>query len=93
MQKKYWIGYFLISPAFLVIFAVIIYPLFSAIVLSFRKFILIRPDLGMPFIGLENYSNAILNPVFLNAIKPNNLGGDQPGYPAGTGYADCPYPE
>jgi multiple sugar transport system permease protein len=69
MQKKNWMGYFLIFPAFLVIFAVIIYPLISAIVLSFHKFILIRPDLGMPFIGLDNYSSAILNPVFLNAIK------------------------
>jgi len=62
-------GALLVSPAFLAIFAVLIYPLFRAIWMSFHKIIMTKPKLGQPFIGLENYFTVIQSPVFLNAIQ------------------------
>ncbi|NPV56928.1 MAG: sugar ABC transporter permease [Anaerolineae bacterium] len=62
-------GYLLITPAFLAIFAVLVYPLGRAIDMSFHKIILTQPNLGQPFIGLENYIQVIKDPIFLNAIE------------------------
>lgn len=62
-------GALLVSPAFLAIFAVLVYPLFRAIWMSFHKIILIKPKLGQPFIGLDNYVAVINSPIFINAIQ------------------------
>ncbi|MEX2540849.1 MAG: sugar ABC transporter permease [Trueperaceae bacterium] len=62
------VGYLLIAPAFLTLLAVIGYPLVTAFLMSLRKIILIRPHLGQPFVGLENYRTVIEAPFFWNAV-------------------------
>lgn len=44
--------------------AVLIYPVGSGILLSFREMRLTRPDLGMPFVGLRHYVELLDDPVF-----------------------------
>lgn len=61
-------GYVLIAPALLMLLAVIGYPLVKAFSMSLHKNILIRPDLGQPFIGLENYRNVLQADYFSNAV-------------------------
>lgn len=63
-----WAGYALIAPALLLLFGVIGYPLVRAFVMSLHKIILIRPHLGQPFVGLENYFNVLQAPYFWNAL-------------------------
>jgi len=70
MQKRdRWMGALLVAPAFLAIFAVLVYPLFRAIYMSFHTIILTKPKLGQPFSGLQNYIDVVSNPFFLNAIE------------------------
>ncbi len=69
MRRDHLIGYLLIIPAFLAIFAVIIYPMITAFDMSLHKIILTQPKLGRPFIGLENYRAVMTGPVFMNAVK------------------------
>ncbi len=68
-KQDKWIGALLISPAFIAIFAVLVYPLFRAIWMSFHKIILTKPKLGQPFIGLENYIEVINSPIFINGMQ------------------------
>lgn len=63
------IGALLVTPAFLAIFAVLVYPLGRAIWMSFHKIILTKPKLGQPFIGIENYVDIVTGPLFLNALE------------------------
>ncbi len=63
-----WPGLLFIAPALLVLLGVIGYPLVRAFNMSLHRIILIRPQLGQPFIGLENYFNVIQSPYFLNAL-------------------------
>ncbi|NMC78913.1 MAG: sugar ABC transporter permease [Chloroflexi bacterium] len=69
MRRDHLIGYLLIIPALLAIFAVIIYPMITAFDMSLHKIILTQPKLGRPFIGLENYREVMTGPVFMNAVK------------------------
>lgn len=62
-------GYLLIAPAFLAIFAVLIYPLIYAVGLSLRKVVLTAPAGGRPFVGLDNYGAVLAAPYFWNAVE------------------------
>lgn len=68
LKADYWMGYVLVAPALLMLGAVIGFPLVKAISMSLHRNILIRPDLGNPFIGLENYRNVIQADYFWNAV-------------------------
>ena len=68
-MKRNWIGCLLIAPAFILLAAVIAYPVGQAFWMSLHKIILIRPDLGRPFIGLENYIDVIQADFFWNSIR------------------------
>lgn len=57
----------LLTPAFVIIGIVIVYPLFKAISLSFTKTNLIRPSRST-FIGLENYERLISDSAFWSAL-------------------------
>ncbi len=57
----------LISPAFLVISFIIIYPLLNAFVTSFFRYFL-TDGRGMSFIGLRNYQRMLSDPSFWNAF-------------------------
>jgi multiple sugar transport system permease protein len=69
MKRASLIGYLLILPTFIVLIGVIVYPLVTAIDMSFHQIILTKPQLGRPFIGLDNYTAVILAPFFSNAIQ------------------------
>ncbi|MDA0334865.1 MAG: sugar ABC transporter permease [bacterium] len=57
-------AYLLLLPSFLLVLAVLIYPVGSGILLSFREMRLTRPDLGTAFIGLRHYRELWSDPVF-----------------------------
>lgn len=60
---------FYIAPAFIVLAAVLVYPLFYAFWLSFHQWTMRTFKQGVPFIFLDNYINLFSNPDFLNSIK------------------------
>jgi multiple sugar transport system permease protein len=67
-EGRQW-AYLLILPSLILILAVVIYPVASGILLSFREMRLNRPDLGTGFVGLKHY-NAILNDdVFFVSLR------------------------
>jgi len=57
------IGYLLILPSLVVIFSIIIWPIFYSVYISFHKLYLVRPG-EFPFVGLENYIKISRSPVF-----------------------------
>jgi ABC-type sugar transport system permease subunit len=69
MKRDSLIGYLLILPTFIVLVGVIVYPLLTAIDMSFHTIILTKPQLGRPLVGLENYSTVIAASTFSNAIQ------------------------
>lgn len=62
-----WTGYLLITPAVLIILAVILYPLGLNLVMSFQKILMMKPYLGRPFIGFENYTKLLGDATFWRA--------------------------
>ena len=60
-------GYLLILPSMVVIFSIIIWPIFYSIYLSFHQLYLVRPK-EFPFVGLENYLKILSNRVFWAAV-------------------------
>ena len=62
-------AYMLIAPSLILILAVVIYPVTSGILLSFREMRLTRPDLGTPFVGLKHYIAMMSDTVFLLSLK------------------------
>lgn len=60
---------FYIGPAFLVMIAVIAYPLGYALWLSFHRWTLRTFRIEIPFIGLENYLRLFSNPDFINSLR------------------------
>lgn len=68
LKADFWMGYVLIGPALLMLAAVIGYPLGRAIYMSLHLNILIRPDLGKPFVGLQNYVNVVQQDYFWNSV-------------------------
>jgi multiple sugar transport system permease protein len=59
----------LIVPSLILILAVVIYPVASGILLSFREMRLTRPDLGTSFVGLQHYADMMSDRVFLVSLK------------------------
>lgn len=58
-----------ISPAFIVLFIILIYPLGYSFWLSFHEWTLRGFKKGIPFIGLENYIDLFSNPEFLKTLR------------------------
>ena len=67
-ENRLW-AYLLILPSLLLILAVVIYPVASGIILSFREMRLTRPDLGTGFVGLKHYVALASDPVFRLSLK------------------------
>lgn len=70
-EGRRW-AYFLIVPSLVLVFAVVIYPVASGILLSFREMRLNRPDLGTGFVGLEHYIDLFADRTFITA-RTNTL--------------------
>ena len=58
----------LLTPLFLILAVVSIYPLLYSVWTSFTDFRLSRPN-DISFVGLANYAATFVNPEFLNALK------------------------
>lgn len=59
-----WWAWLLILPSLVLVAAVVVYPVGSGILLSFRDMKLTRPADGAPFVGLEHYAHLLRDPVF-----------------------------
>jgi len=64
--EKY-IQYILILPGILFLLFMSIYPLFFSLIMSFKDYSLINPQ--MPFVGIENYLKTLLNPWFWQVLR------------------------
>ena len=63
----------LLLPALIVIGAVILYPMLSSLITSFRSWQLIMSPAPGPFVGLDNYSRAFSDAGFLNSLRVSGL--------------------
>lgn len=69
MRQQNWLGYLFVAPALLTLFAVIGFPLLNAAWMSLHQIVLTKPDLGTPFIGLQNYREVLQTDYFLGALR------------------------
>jgi len=58
-----------ISPAFIVIAVILVYPLGYSFWLSFHQWTLRTFKKGIPWVGMENYTDLFSNPDFLNSLR------------------------
>lgn len=61
------LGFLLLAPAFLLLLAVVVYPIVDLIVTSFQFNNLAQPWMGTPFVGFENYARAMGDDQFWDA--------------------------
>src|SRR6478609_7411123 len=61
------LGFALLAPAFILLSAVVVYPIGDLIVTSFQFNQLTQPWMGTPFVGFENYARALGDERFLEA--------------------------
>jgi ABC-type sugar transport system permease subunit len=59
----------LVTPAFLIMAVVTIYPLLSSLYISFVKWNLMRPQDGHPFNGLDNYAYVLADSRFWTSVR------------------------
>jgi multiple sugar transport system permease protein len=64
------VGYLFVAPYVLFLFAIFAYPLGFAVYMSFHDYFFTAPGVivDRPFIGLDNYTNALADPQFHRAI-------------------------
>jgi multiple sugar transport system permease protein len=62
------LGTLLLAPAFLLLAAVVLYPIIELVITSFRFYHLAQPWMGTPFVGFENYARALGDDRFWEAI-------------------------
>lgn len=67
-KKRNYEPYWYIAPALIITIVVLVLPLIYAIVLSFFQWDLVRPDLGVIFVGINNYIKVITSDSFQNAF-------------------------
>jgi multiple sugar transport system permease protein len=60
---------FYIGPAFIVLFAILVYPLGYSFWLSFHQWQLRDYLKGVPWVGLENYFSLFSNTEFINSLR------------------------
>ncbi len=68
IEGKYW-AYLLLIPSLILVAAVVVYPVISGVLLSFREYRLNRPALGTPWIGLEHYRDMLDDETIRIALK------------------------
>ena len=65
-ERRGW-AHFLLIPSILMVGAVVVYPVASGILLSFRQMQINRPRLGEPWVGLDQYRRLWEDDVFRTA--------------------------
>lgn len=68
IEGRYW-AYLLLIPSLMLVAAVVVYPVISGVLLSFREYRLNRPALGTPWIGLEHYREMWHDEVIRVALR------------------------
>jgi multiple sugar transport system permease protein len=68
-RKENLLGIVLTIPALIILFSVIIYPLLLNLVMSFQKILMMKPQLGTPFTGFNNYKNVLQDSIFWRALS------------------------
>ncbi|MBM3612370.1 MAG: sugar ABC transporter permease, partial [Alphaproteobacteria bacterium] len=66
-SRQHWLGYALLAPAVLLIAAIIVYPLFVSIDLSFQNVGIARLDRPRRPFTIANYERLFASPDFWNA--------------------------
>ena len=61
------LGLLLLAPAFILLLAVVVYPIVDLIITSFQFNNLAQPWMGTPFVGFENYARAMGDERFWEA--------------------------
>ena len=64
-ERRHW-AYILLAPSLILVLIIVIYPIFSGVLLSFQQMRLNRPKLS-GFVGLDHYADLLRDPVFLKA--------------------------
>lgn len=60
--------YLFVMPSLLVIALVLLIPIVATVALSFFSYPLLRPDLGIQFVGLDNYKQLLADPQFSSSL-------------------------
>ena len=63
------LGFLMLAPAFLLLSAVVLYPIVRLVISSVHFQQLTQPWRGTPFVGLENYAHAMEDPRFWEATS------------------------
>lgn len=66
-RRGYLAAYAFVLPGFALYALIILYPAVQTVLLSFRNWQLVK-GLASPWIGLDNYTHAFTDPVFLNSL-------------------------
>src|ERR671918_526231 len=67
-ERRGW-SYLLLLPSLVLVAAVVIYPVGSGFLLSFKRMLVNRPRLGAPWVGLDNYRALLEDEVFRIAAQ------------------------
>lgn len=65
--------FFYLLPALIILFAITIYPFIFGIYNSFHNWLLYKPQLGNPFVGLDQYKKIFADPLFWNALQRSSI--------------------
>jgi multiple sugar transport system permease protein len=68
-RRELQLAALLFAPAFLIMAVVTLYPLVGSFVISLRQWDLMRPELGRPFVGLDNYQFILSDPAFWESVR------------------------
>lgn len=69
MKPKEKMGYIFIIPSLILIIALVLYPVFNTLYLSFFNYRVQTMALGKTFIGLNNFKNIINDDTFFKSLK------------------------
>jgi multiple sugar transport system permease protein len=69
LMQKWYEPYVFLGPAVLVLLFVTVYPLFYSFFMSFHQAYLSKMHLGIPFVGVANYRQALVDPLFRTSLK------------------------
>ncbi|HDY87555.1 MAG TPA: sugar ABC transporter permease [bacterium] len=69
IQKPSHAGYFFLAPAVVTLLAVTLFPLIYAVNVSLHQYIISKPYLGKPWVGLGNYARLFTDKDFYSSLK------------------------
>lgn len=68
-----WTPIGMIAPAVVALLLIGVYPLVIAVRTSFQQYLVTKPYLGTPFVGLQNYAKALADPLFRESLGRTGL--------------------